>query len=151
MAWAPLRLLPGRGWNPVVWLGVVAVLAAITAGVMMTGAAKAAPADGPTELDCVACHSVRLEAHSKLGDGNQACRTCHSSTDMTLLRLAERCFSAAVRFAASLRAVSSVPLRCLGFGDPRIPRIRRRQTKWRRRWRDDLRRLPQSARAAYRV
>jgi hypothetical protein len=79
----------GHSWAQVVWvLAVAAVLVATVVGVMSSSVAKAATADGQAGLDCVGCHTVELEAHSKLGSGNQACQTCHASSDMTLLRLA---------------------------------------------------------------
>ena len=60
---------------------------AVAAWVAAYDVAKAASAEGPVGLDCVSCHNVTLEAHSKLGSGNQACQSCHASTDMTQLRL----------------------------------------------------------------
>jgi mono/diheme cytochrome c family protein len=46
------------------------------------------PSVSNTQLDCVACHDVKLSAHDQLGAGDAACYACHSSTNMTSLHLA---------------------------------------------------------------
>ncbi len=39
-------------------------------------------------LDCLSCHIRVLKAHDKLGVGSEACRACHSDTQMGKLHLA---------------------------------------------------------------
>jgi len=39
-------------------------------------------------LDCLECHQQELEYHDKLGEGNDACWSCHDPEDMSRLRLA---------------------------------------------------------------
>ena len=39
-------------------------------------------------LDCLSCHARILKGHDKLGEGSEACRACHSSTQMGVLHLA---------------------------------------------------------------
>ncbi len=47
-----------------------------------TGSQDTAP------LNCLSCHNQTLTYHDKLGKGNNACYTCHVSTDMKSLHLA---------------------------------------------------------------
>lgn len=53
-----------------------------------TLAPGATPVTSNTQLDCVACHDVKLSGHDKLGSGSTACWSCHTSTSMTTLHLA---------------------------------------------------------------
>lgn len=39
-------------------------------------------------LECLSCHARVLQGHDKLGEGSEACRVCHSSTQMGVLHLA---------------------------------------------------------------
>ena len=39
-------------------------------------------------LNCLSCHARVLKGHDKLGSGSEACRVCHSSTQMGVLHLA---------------------------------------------------------------
>ena len=39
-------------------------------------------------LNCLSCHARVLKGHDKLGSGSEACRACHSSTQMGVLHLA---------------------------------------------------------------
>ncbi|MFC2020640.1 hypothetical protein ACFLU1_02465 [Chloroflexota bacterium] len=54
--------------------------------------AKAYPSPASVEggkLDCLSCHVRALKGHDKLGSGTEACWTCHLSTQMTTLHLAD--------------------------------------------------------------
>jgi len=44
--------------------------------------------DSRPPLDCVSCHAKILRGHDKLGEGSEACWTCHYNTEMTTLHLA---------------------------------------------------------------
>ena len=56
--------------------------------VTMASTASAADPESNQPLDCTSCHQKTLEYHDKLGADSNACWTCHDSTDMTQLRLA---------------------------------------------------------------
>ncbi len=49
---------------------------------------KAAPESNPP-LNCLGCHTQKLEFHDTLGADNSACWVCHDREDMSLLRLAD--------------------------------------------------------------
>jgi hypothetical protein len=68
------------------FLGALIFLSAV--GVMLFATATAVKAEGETAtLDCLSCHPKTLQFHDQLGSGNEACWTCHSSTNMFMLRL----------------------------------------------------------------
>ena len=47
------------------------------------------PSKSDTPLDCLSCHSRVLKGHDKLGSGSAACWSCHDSTTIGILRLAD--------------------------------------------------------------
>ena len=61
----------------------------VFAGLALIGNSTSVKADSGDNqpLDCLSCHQVDLNYHDALGTGNEACWTCHVSTDMTKLTL----------------------------------------------------------------
>ena len=70
-------------WRIVLCLSVVSFFLAA-----LVTTASAADPESNQPLDCTSCHQKTLEYHDKLGSDNNACWTCHDSTDMTQLRVA---------------------------------------------------------------
>ncbi len=72
------------------WLVGTAVIVMVVAGflVVPTAIVSAAPEEGLQ--DCARCHTRVLKGHDKLGSGNEACRVCHDSTSMGMLRLLDK-------------------------------------------------------------
>ncbi len=78
-------------WPTRVWVvGTIAIAIGVAGFLMVlpTPTVNAAPESNPP-LDCISCHARTLKFHDKLGSGNKACRVCHDSNDMGMLRLAD--------------------------------------------------------------
>ncbi len=65
---------------------VIFLLWVLTTAVMAQG--ESPPSESDIPLDCLSHHVQVLKGHDKLGEGNEACWSCHLSTQMTTLHLA---------------------------------------------------------------
>ncbi len=64
-------------------------LGALTYAPKAYGLAADAPTPTPTPLNCLQCHTKRLEFHDKLGSGNGSCLSCHDDSHQGSLLLAD--------------------------------------------------------------
>ncbi len=79
-------------WLIRIWFFSIVVTVMVATGFLMAPQAttpNAAPRPDPG-LDCLSCHTKKLELHSKLGSGNETCWACHDRTDMGMLNLADQ-------------------------------------------------------------
>lgn len=87
--------LGGRRSAGVVLLAIALAIMAGAAFFLLRPLAVMAEEGQP--LQCLSCHNQVLRGHDKLGQGSQACWSCHLSTEMKTLHLA----SGQVRFPLS--------------------------------------------------
>ncbi len=76
-----------------VWPVSAIVIAIVIASLLMVPQTLTADAGNESDRsieDCLSCHQKTLKPHDKLGSGNKACGVCHDTTDMKMLRLADR-------------------------------------------------------------
>ena len=69
-------------------LAVFASFAILAIAYAVQTSPKVLASPSETQLDCSSCHSVDLQSHSALGQGNDACRACHANPNMQALQLA---------------------------------------------------------------
>ncbi len=89
----PLTRRMGNLLGRPIWFWLICTIVVIIgAGILMvlsTAMAKAQAPGETTPLDCLSCHTRLLKGHDVLGQGSQACWTCHDSVNIGKLRLAD--------------------------------------------------------------
>ncbi len=75
-------------WSLAVCGAVFASLAVLAIAYILQTSPAVLASPSETQLDCSSCHSVNLQLHSALGQGNDACRACHANPNMQALQLA---------------------------------------------------------------
>lgn len=76
--------------RPLVRVLAISVMVILVVGILTLLSISTASAEDESSppLDCLSCHTKILKGHDKLGEGSEACRACHSGTQMGVLHLA---------------------------------------------------------------
>ncbi len=75
-------------WSLAVCMAIFASLAVLAIAYSVRTSSNVLASPSETQLDCSSCHTVGLQSHSALGQGNDACRACHANPNMQALQLA---------------------------------------------------------------